>query len=162
MNSVESRRDIADDAYDCDDYRLAFRLYHRLAMEGDAHAMWRLGVMHRYGFGVTANRAIGALWIRAAAERSNMSALYDWGCICRDGEVGPVDMPAAVAAFRRAAQLGAKRAQLELGIRYELGQGVAANPQRAAHWYRLAAMQWSEEATGRMMGLLYAQATARS
>ena len=44
-------------------------------------------------------------------------------------------------ALARSARSGDKRAQLELGIRYEEGRGVAPDPKRAAQLYRRAAMQ---------------------
>ena len=41
-----------------------------------------------------------------------------------------------VSRARIGARFGSADAQTELGLRYELGDGVEANPQRAASYYR--------------------------
>ena len=47
----------------------------------------------------------------------------------------------ATAEFRRGADAGDARAQDQLGIMYEEGQGVAEDPPSAAFWYEKAAVQ---------------------
>lgn len=154
MNSVDVRREMADDAYFEDDFRLAFRLYRRLAMEGDAHSMSRFGELHLFGFGIPANRAVAMRWFRAAAERNAPEGLYQLGCSYIECEASAVDMPAAVACFRRAAQMGHVHSQYEMGVRYERGEGVPRDLKRAMHWYRLGALQYSDEARARLYELL--------
>lgn len=51
------------------------------------------------------------------------------------------DHAAALDLLRPHAETGEPDAQNRLGIMYELGRGVAADPGRAAQWYRRAAAQ---------------------
>ena len=44
-------------------------------------------------------------------------------------------------AMKAAAENGNARAQSALGYAYDVGEGVAQNPETAAHWYRQAAEQ---------------------
>jgi len=47
----------------------------------------------------------------------------------------------ALAQLRAAAQSGDANAQYNLGVMYDLGQGVPQNDAQAAYWYRKAADQ---------------------
>jgi uncharacterized protein len=61
----------------------------------------------------------------------------------------------AIYWHRKFAEAGHREAQLVLGVRYELGQGVAKDVLRATYWYRKAAEQGS--ALGQFnLGLKYA------
>jgi TPR repeat protein len=66
----------------------------------------------------------------------------------------PYLMP--VDALVRAAERGDPEAQNYLGIRYESGDGIAQNTQKAAYWFRQAAEQGFPESQFRL-GELYAQ-----
>lgn len=65
------------------------------------------------------------------------------GCAADSSHAGiPLAVGAAdpeLQALARRAQAGDKQAQLELGMRYEEGRGVAADLGRAAQLYRMAA-----------------------
>lgn len=51
----------------------------------------------------------------------------------------PGAAPAEIQSLAQRARYGDKHAQLELGRRFELGQDVPPDPQRAIRFYRLAA-----------------------
>ncbi|HXP95543.1 MAG TPA: caspase family protein, partial [Telmatospirillum sp.] len=55
-------------------------------------------------------------------------------------------MDAAVAAYRRAADQNYGAAQTALGVLFDAGRGVAADPAEAIRWYRKAAAQGSAAA----------------
>ena len=60
----------------------------------------------------------------------------------RGGEaLGRKDYPTALAWFRKAADQGFAKAQYNLGLMYELGDGVARDYAQAMIWYRKAADQ---------------------
>ena len=50
----------------------------------------------------------------------------------------------AVKWYRRAAEQGNAIGQVNLGLMYELGQGVAQEDAEAVKWYRKAAAQGNE------------------
>ena len=56
--------------------------------------------------------------------------------------------PATLHWYRQAARLGCARANFDLGLAYEEGQGVAKNPQRARKYFsRMAAIARTETAS---------------
>ncbi len=64
-----------------------------------------------------------------------------------DGTGGAtVNMPDAVKFLSQAAEKGQAVAQYRLGTLYERGQGVAADPAKAVHWYELSANQGNRKA----------------
>ena len=56
------------------------------------------------------------------------------------------DMEKAVACFRRAAEHGHAKAQFNLGVCYDKGQGVPQDYAEAARWYRMSAEQGDAKA----------------
>ena len=123
--SSDSREDAAWSAYWADEYRAAFRLFLRLAMEGSASAQLQVGYMHDHGEGVREDPKLAARWYRAAADQGDMHGQYNVGLCHAEGEGVARDPAAAAGWFRRAAQQGHGEAQLKLGLLYERGEGVA-------------------------------------
>ncbi len=65
------------------------------------------------------------------------------------GAAAGVDKTAGLREIREAAQQGDAEAQLELGILYEFGYGMANNQIAALAWYRVAAKQGQQKAAAR-------------
>jgi localization factor PodJL len=81
------------------------------------------------------------------ANAGNPIALTILGLRALDGTGGTaVNLPDAVKFLTEAAEKGQAVAQYRLGTLYERGQGVAADPAKAAHWYEMAANQGNRKA----------------
>jgi len=81
------------------------------------------------------------------ANAGNPIALTILGLRALDGTNGTaVNLPDAVKFLSEAAEKGQAVAQYRLGTLYERGQGVAADPAKAAHWYEMAANQGNRKA----------------
>jgi TPR repeat protein len=65
------------------------------------------------------------------------------------GAAAGVDKTAGLKEIREAAQRGDAEAQLELGILYEFGYGMANNQIAALAWYSVAAKQGQQKAAAR-------------
>ena len=78
------------------------------------------------------------------ANAGNPAALAILGLRALDGQ--PVNMADAIKYLTQAAEKGQAVAQYRLGTLYERGQGVAADPVKAAHWYELSANQGNRKA----------------
>jgi localization factor PodJL len=78
------------------------------------------------------------------ANAGNPIALTILGLRALDGT--PANLPDAVKFLSQAAEKGQAVAQYRLGTLYERGQGVAADPAKAAHWYEMAANQGNRKA----------------
>jgi hypothetical protein len=64
------------------------------------------------------------------------------------------DSMAAIEIWRRLAEDGSAIAACNIGIVYQRGEGVVADPAEAMHWYRMAADRDDAEAQYRL-GLMY-------
>jgi localization factor PodJL len=81
------------------------------------------------------------------ANANNAIAQTILGLRALDGTGGaPVFLPDAVKWLTAAAGQGQAVAQYRLGTLYERGQGVTADPAKAAHWYEAAANQGNRKA----------------
>jgi TPR repeat protein len=141
-------------------YLLAFELYRRAADGGDGAAMVHLAALYELGQGVARNEQEAARWYRLAVERNVPRAAYRLGLIADQGLVDGVRNPGeAVKWMRMAADAGnLADAQNQLGLYYDQGRGVEADPTEAARWFRRAAAQNSAPA---MANLAHAYQTGR-
>jgi TPR repeat protein len=122
------------------DFKEAAEWYRRAAEQGVPAAQYNLGVMYSNGEGVNQDPAEARKWFTKAAEKG-----------VREAESGLEALPAEPGAFRdfgeaekwyrQAAEKGVASAQFNLGVMYDLGQGVSRNYEEAAKWYRKAAEQ---------------------
>lgn len=159
-NSFDQGLGLAGTAYDAHDYRLAFRLYLRLAMQGCIPAQRWVALMLDVGEGCRKDPVVAARWYRMAAEHGDAQSQNNLGVDYAIGEGVRKDTAEAAHWFRRAAQQGHPYAQAHLGRLYEHGDGVPRDWRRAIHWYRLAALQGRCEASARLAGLLARMAMA--
>ena len=81
------------------------------------------------------------------ANAGNPTALTILGLRALDGTGGAaVNLPDGAKFLTQAAEKGQAVAQYRLGTLYERGQGVPADPVKAAHWYEMAATQGNRKA----------------
>ncbi len=78
------------------------------------------------------------------ANAGNPIALTILGLRALDG--APANLPDGVKFLTQAAEKGQAVAQYRLGTLYERGQGIPADPAKAAHWYEMAANQGNRKA----------------
>jgi TPR repeat protein len=67
------------DAAQKGDYATALKEWKPLAEQGDADAQWNLGLMYRYGLGVTQDYKTEVKYYTLAAEQGYVSAQYSLG-----------------------------------------------------------------------------------
>jgi len=71
------------------DFATAFRLWHPLAEQGDAHAQQNLALMYRDGQGVPQDYVEEARWYRMAAQQGHVRAQFNLGVMYGEGEGAP-------------------------------------------------------------------------
>ena len=125
-------------AFDKEDYETAYRLFKPLAEQGAADAQYRLGLMHKFGWGTSKDHDDAARWMRAAAEQSHAQAQAELGVFFKDGRGVKRDLGQAAAWFRKAAEQDVGIAQLNLGRLYRDGSGVDRDWIEAYVWFSLA------------------------
>lgn len=127
----------------------AYKLLRPLALQGDAEAQFKLGVIYALSIPRDLNRA--AYWWARAAERGHIAArshlkeilqccedeLREW-----DGYVLKYRATQKVITWqRKAAESGNYLAQLLLSRRYAIGDGVNKEPGKAKYWLHRAVQQ---------------------
>jgi TPR repeat protein len=84
--------------------------------------------------------------VQQLAAQGNVIALTILGLGAADGGTRSANPADAVKYLTLASEKGQPVAQYRLGSLYEHGQGVAADPIKAAHWYALSATQGNRKA----------------
>jgi uncharacterized protein len=137
---ADSMKD-GDAAYQRGDYASASKIYRSLAVQGNARAQNRLGMIFLQGLGVAHDDAEASKWFRLAATQGLAEAQLNLGAMYAEG-LGLVQNYAEAGKwFRRAAEQGNAKAQFSLGLLYMSGRGVAHDDAQALKWYRRAAAQ---------------------
>lgn len=123
------------------EYEKAFRLFQRLAKEGDAEAQHNLAMLYRAGKGTEKNLELSALWFRKAADQGIADAQYYLGHMYASGEGLEQNTQYAFIWYRMAAENGQGMAQINLGVMYANGVGTAQDVEQAYLWFHVAAAQ---------------------
>ena len=120
-------------------YRAAMPLLLRAARMGHPRAQAMLGIIYQDGDGVQPDDRAAAYWFGLAAAQGHRAAEYALGAMYEDGEGGlPKDEKKAIQLYVRSANQGFDKAQLILGVDYELGDGLPRNRPKAIALLRQA------------------------
>jgi len=125
-----------------------------LSLQKFAPAMCVAGLWKTNGEHV-AKDAAGLDLIQKAADKNYGPALYLVAVRHIDGRDLPLDIVKGLEEMRAAATLGSWHAQFYLGNRYETGDGVPRELDRATRYYRLCAAQGVATCQYRLGRLLY-------
>jgi TPR repeat protein len=139
MTAAAQGLDAARAAYEREDYDTAFKLYLPAANKANAEAQYRLGLMHKFGWGTDRDLLAAANWLRRAADQQHPEAQAELGVLYKLGRGVNEDAAEAARWFRRAADSGVGIAQLNLARAYKDGAGVAKDLPEAYAWFTLAA-----------------------
>ena len=139
MTGAAQNLDAARAAYEREDYDTAFKLFSPAANNANAEAQYRLGLMHKFGWGTDRDLTAAATWLRRAADQQHPEAQAELGVLYKLGRGVKEDAAEAARWFRRAADSGVGIAQLNLARAYKDGTGVAKDLSEAYAWFTLAA-----------------------
>jgi TPR repeat protein len=124
------------------DMGTAIRWFRQAADAGGGVAQYNLALIYGRGDGVERNDRESTYWLTKAADHDVIPALMDLArrsALPRDGS--PPNVDAAIARYKKAAELGNALAQAILGDLYSNGELVKADYEQAVKWYRMAADQ---------------------
>lgn len=127
-------------------YPAAYRLFHKAAVQGNAIAQYHLGLMYRFGKGVTRNEKLAVHWYNKAALQGNSDGQVFLGLMYANGYGVTEDSAQAVSWYTKSAEQGNVLAQYLLGNMYNLGSGVTQDYVKSHEWYLKAAMQGDADA----------------
>ena len=133
--------EVAEAAYSKGNYAEAAKLLKPLAMNGDAKAQFRLGMMYNIGIKEIQDYAEAAKWFKLSAARGYALGQFHLGTMYDYGKGVPKDYVMAVKWYKLAAEQGQAGAQEFLGHMYQFGNGVVKDNVKAYMWFNLAAAQ---------------------
>jgi len=128
------------------DYKGAFQWYSKAAAQKEPRAMYELGVLYTYGFGVEKDYAKAAKLFLESSEQGNVRAETMAGAMYRDGRGVQQDYKKAAKFFARAAEGGWTNADVYLAALYIKGNGVRQDYSEAMRLYRKAADKGNPQA----------------
>ena len=118
----------------------ALSWFKRAAHADHLMAINMVGRCYENGWGVPRDDVVAAYWFRLAADRGLDWGMYNYAHMHRQGRGGvPQDQAAALALYRKAAELGHVKSIGMLGRYYEAGTVVERDPDQAFDCYRRAA-----------------------
>lgn len=123
------------------DYKEAFRLLSDAGKQGFVLAQMQLGRMYEAGYPrleINQDISTAITWYRQAAEQCDICQ-YELGRIYYLGSGVDKDHTEAAKYFKKAAEGGLPKAQMQLAFRYLNGEGVPKNNIDAYMWLYIAA-----------------------
>jgi len=134
------------EAYLAGRYESALEIWAPLAAEGDAVAMFNIGVLHAQGLGVKQDPVVAVDWYRQAADRGYAPAQFNLGASYHNGQGVERDDELAASWWQLAADQGEVQAQYHLAVLYLEGRGVALDQTTARYFLEQAARQGDSRA----------------
>jgi TonB family protein len=105
------------------------------ALQGDAEAQFRFGLLLQRGTGIEKNVAEDMLWYRKAQAQGNLSAGTAIGILYEGGLGIDKDPAQALALYQHSANGGERVAMRQLARAYTRGDlGLAVDPAKATEW----------------------------
>ena len=122
------------------DLHKAAQLYEKAAAKGIVPAQYNIALMYQNGEGVAKDPAKALQWFQRAANNGDANAATGLAAMLED-EASFRNPAEAEKWYRKSAEQGIASAQFNLGVMYDIGQGVKPNYAEAVKWYRKAAEQ---------------------
>ena len=122
------------------DLHKAAELYEKAAAQGIVPAQYNIALMYQAGEGVPKDNAKALKWFQRAANNGDPNAATGLAGMLED-EASFRNPAEAEKWYRKSADQGIASAQFNLGVMYDIGQGVKPDYAEAVKWYRKAAEQ---------------------
>ncbi len=145
-----SRREYA---MDDESYAEAAKWFRILAQEGDATAMYNLGVLLSSDDNPYRDIGEAINWFQGAARAGHEDALFNLGIIYYKGDGVEQDYAKALGFLQRAAEKGEMDSMFMLGRIYRDGLGVEQDGPAALEWFRKGAAL-GDDASAYFAGLM--------
>lgn len=107
--------------------------------EGQADAMYELGLMYLNGVGVAKCAPSAYRLFKSAGDHNHAEALFSLAEMQINGSYGKVDIKLAFETCLKAAKLNLPQAQFNVGVMFEEGIGTNQSFQDSIFWYEKAA-----------------------
>ena len=136
MLHIEKDLQKADVLFERGDYTQAFVLYTKYEKYLDEEQYNFLGWMYENGEGVSKNIDKAIFYCRKSAEKGNLTAIYNLGCI---NQYYLKNYEKAIYWYEKAAELGNFSSMTNLGVIYLQGLNGTIDNEKAFFWFEKAA-----------------------
>lgn len=116
--------------------------------DGDAEAMYQLGVIYEEGIELPPNADRAMEWFMLAADEGHAVAQFRAGRVY----LTKGDFPKAIELLGASARQGHALAQYAFGLMHEVGRGMNRNDRQAVFWYTESARQGDADAQYSLAG----------
>ena len=133
------------------DMSASARWFEEAANRGFAPAQYSLGSLHEKGIGVARDLDRAADWYGRAAAQGNARAMHNLAVIHAMGNPPSrqPDMATAAGWFEKAADLGIKDSQFNLGVLYGRDMGLGQDLVKSYKWFSIAARSGDGDAAAK-------------
>lgn len=129
--------ELADIAYDQEDFETFFSAHQSHAEKGDLYSQYNVGWAYQHGLGVPRDRGKAKNWYLKAAQQGHADAQYQLGLLLgKDSAIYAV-IGMDTFWYEQAAMNGHVKAAYRLAQAYEQGLGVPEDQQLASEWFML-------------------------
>jgi len=136
------------------DYKKAFELYEKSALQGYAKGQAYLASLYYEGNGVSQDYKKALEWVEKSTLQGNVIGQNFLGRMYCEGKGVPQDYKKAFELHEKSALQGYANAQMRLAFLYYEGTGVSQDYKKAFEWIEKAALQ-DYESGQRWLGTLY-------
>jgi hypothetical protein len=137
-------------AYQRHDFKTAFRLWHPLAEQGDAHAQANLAALYERGEGVARDYALAMVWYKKSADQGYVDGESGLAELYANAKGVPRNYGQAYYWYMAAANQDDAKSEFDVGLMWETGQSGVRWVPTAIWWYRQAAAHGSKDAEARI------------
>ncbi|AJR09489.1 sel1 repeat family protein [Photobacterium gaetbulicola] len=113
------------------EYKEALHWFKKGADKDSSNALFYMGVMYNFGYGINKNMTTAADWYRKAAEKGHSSASFNLCLMYRDGNGVAKNLTQARAWCEKSAAMNNEDGTVELGRMYLYGIGGEKDEQHA-------------------------------
>ncbi len=132
------------------DLKEALKWYQKSAKNGFGYAMYNLGVAYQRGYGTDIDLDLAKSWYKRALEHNISKAGFNLGSIYFKDN----NFKEAFKFFKKAAELGNRKAMFYLAWMYENGAGVKKDLKEAKRLYKISAIKGSRKSAKRYIEIL--------
>lgn len=129
------------DAANEGDFETALFHFNYLVQNNYGPAMYHLGQMHEFGYGIPRDPKKASEIYEKGAKLGEADAMFALATLYEDGKGVKKDLQKAASLYEQSAKKGLAPAQFNLGVMYANGTGVIQDFFQAKEWYTKAAAQ---------------------
>lgn len=136
----------------------AVKWYKKVADQGHAEALYKLGECYEQGEGVEENIEEAIIWYKKAAEHDNFDAMNHLGECYELSDKISTNLEEAFFWYKKAAEHDLAEGEYNTGRFYYFGKGIEKNYYIAVDWFEKAANH-NDEKSQYMLGQCYEKGT---